>query len=301
MMNMQEINSRVLSNGMTRLEWFKKLDIGQNPVPCEGNFRRILDVPFGTESDRQKYDVYMPVEPGVYPTIFRVHGGGWFTGHRSDRNMKRYAKFAEHGYVVISVGYRIGNEAVFPGPVEDVWNGICHALERAEEYGIDKTRISVTAGSAGTSIAALLAVQHPDVIKGAVLEASILNFQDMRKYFQMLGRERKAYFYPDQDTSIEALYLGGSTEQVPEIVAQATPANFITADAPCFMLCHGLEDVTTPYLQSVEFARALCAATGDDNRAEVVLLPNTAHGYNHLWNDPKLFDWKLDFLKRHGL
>lgn len=60
-MNMQEINARVLSNGMTRLDWFKKLDIGQNPVPCEGNFRTILDVPFGTDSDRQKYDVYMPM------------------------------------------------------------------------------------------------------------------------------------------------------------------------------------------------------------------------------------------------
>ena len=65
------------------------------------------------------------------------------------------------------------------------------------------------------------------------------------------------------------------------------------------MLCHGLNDVTTPYLQSVEFARTLCKATGDNNRAEVVLLPGTAHGYTHLWNDPKLFDWKLDFLKRH--
>ena len=105
-MNMQEINAKVLSNGMTRLEWFKKLDIGQNPVPCEGHFRKILDVPFGSDSDRQKYDVYMPMEPGVYPTIFRIHGGGWFTGHRSDKNMARYAKFAEHGYVVISIGYR---------------------------------------------------------------------------------------------------------------------------------------------------------------------------------------------------
>lgn len=300
-MNMQEINARVLSNGMTRLDWFKKLDIGQNPVPCEGNFRTILDVPFGTDSDRQKYDVYMPMEPGVYPTIIRVHGGGWFTGHRSDKNMKRYAQFVEHGYVVISIGYRLGNETVFPGPVEDVWNGICQALEHAEEYGIDKTRISITAGSAGTSISALLAMQHPDVIKAAVLEASILDFANMRKHFQMLCRERKPYFYPDEDTAIEALYLGGSTEQVPEIVAQATPANFITENAPYFMLCHGLEDVVTPYLQSVEFARTLGTATGDDNRAEVVLLPGTAHGYNHLWNDPKLLQWKLDFLKRHGL
>ena len=300
-MNMQEINARVLSNGMTRLDWFKKLDIGQNPVIHEGNFRSILDVPFGTESDRQKYDVYMPVEPGVYPTIFRVHGGGWFTGHRSDKNMKRYLQFVEHGYVVISIGYRLANEAVFPGPVEDVWNGICQALEHAQEYGIDKDRISITAGSAGTAISALLAVQHPDVIKAAVLEASILNFKDMRKYFQMLERQRKAYYYPDEDLGIEAMYLGGSTEQIPEIVEQATPANFITENAPYFMLCHGLEDVTTPYLQSVEFARTLCTATGDDNRAEVVLLPGTAHAYQHLWNDPKLLDWKLDFLKRHGL
>ena len=298
-MNMNERNAQVLSNGMTRNELFKSLDIGQNPIPCEGNFRKILDVPFGTESDRQKYDVYMPMEPGVYPTIFRIHGGGWFTGHRSDKNMIRYAKFAEHGYVVISIGYRLANETVFPGPVEDVWNGIQLALEHAEEYGIDKNRISVTAGSAGTSIAALLAVQHPDLIKAAVLEASILDFENMRTHFEMLHRERKSYYYPDEDTSIEALYLGGSTLQIPEIVKQATPANFIDENCPYFMLCHGLEDVTTPYLQSVEFARTVCKATADNNRAEVALLPGTPHSYTKLWNDPKLFDWKLDFLKRH--
>ena len=298
-MNMQQINGRVLSNGKVRLDWWTELNVAQDPVPCQVKARKILDVPYGTDSDRQCYDVYMPETPGVYPTIFRVHGGGWFTGHRSDKNMIRYAKLAEHGYVVISVGYRLANETVFPGPVEDVWNGIQAALAKAEEYGIDKDRIGITAGSAGTAISALLALQHPDVIKAAILEASILDMANMRSHFERQGSARKVYFYPDEDTSIEALYLGGSVLELPGVVAQATPANFITKDAPYFMLCHGLEDTVTPYLQSVEFARTLCKATGDDNRAEVVLLPNTNHGYAHLWNDPKLFDWKLDFLKRH--
>jgi acetyl esterase/lipase len=211
--------------------------------------------------------------------------------------MKRYAKFVEHGYVVISVGYRIGNEAVFPGPVEDVWNGICHALERAEEYGIDKNRISVTAGSAGTSIAALLAVQHPDVIKAAVLEASILNFQDMRKYFQMLGRERKAYFYPDEDTSIEALFMGGSTLELPDVAKECNPSNHLTPDCPKFLLIHGLVDVDTPYPQSINFARQIREFTGDNTRAELVLLAETGHD-NGRYDDPSTFETQLDFLKR---
>lgn len=298
-MDMNEINARVLSNGMTREAWFAKMKIVQEPVPCEGNFRRILNVPFGNESDRQKYDVYMPMEPGVYPVIFRAHGGGWFTGDRSDKNMPRYANVVEHGYVVISVGYRLGDEAVFPGPAEDVWNGIQHALAHAEEYGIDPDRVAVTAGSAGTSITSLLAVQHPNVIKAAIFEAAILDVAAMRQHFEMLGSKRSSFDYPDEDTSIEAFYLGGSTQEVPEIVQQATPANFLTQDAPYFMLCHGLEDTTTPYLQSVEFARKVCKITGDNNRAEVVLLPGTGHGYSFLWNDPKLLTWKLDFLKRH--
>ena len=298
-MNMQEMNARVLSNGMTRLDWWTRLNIGQDPVPCPVNARKILDVPYGTDSERQCYDVYMPETPGVYPTIFRVHGGGWFTGHRRDKNMIRYAKLAEHGYVVVSIGYRLANETVFPGPVEDVWNGIQAALAKADEYGIDKDRIGIAAGSAGTSISALLALQHPDVIKAAILEASILDFKAVRSHFERQGSARKVYFYPDEDIGIEALYLGGSVLELPEVAEAATPANFITENAPYFMLCHGLEDTTTPYLQSVEFARTLCKATGDDNRAEVVLLPNTNHGYTHLWNDPKLLDWKLDFLKRH--
>ena len=106
-MDMQKRNEMIMSNGMTRLEWFKKLDIGQNARPFEGDFRKIADVAYGTESDRQMYDVYMPTEPGVYPVIFRVHGGGWYTGHRCDVGMKGAAEHTKRGYVVVSVGYRL--------------------------------------------------------------------------------------------------------------------------------------------------------------------------------------------------
>ena len=150
-MNMQEINARVLSNGMTRLDWWTKLNIGQDPVPCEVNARKILDVPFGTDSDRQKYDVYMPNEPGVYPTIFRVHGGGWFTGDRSDHGLSLCLPYIAHGFTVITIGYRLADEGVYPDPVDDVCKALEQILDRAEEYRIDKTRLAMQAGSAGTA------------------------------------------------------------------------------------------------------------------------------------------------------
>ncbi len=297
-MNIAELNKVRLQNGLTRLEHIEKLGGSQGPTSCEGNFRKVLDIPYGNASQRQRYDVYMPIEPGVYPVIFRVHGGGWFGGDRSDKNMGRYAVFAEHGYVVVSIGYRLADEAVFPQPVEDVWMGMQAALSRAEEFGMDIGRISVTAGSAGTAIATLLAVQHPELIRAAVLEASIVDIANISTHFEMLRRERKVFDCPEKDTSIEALYLGGKLADVGMQVEKATPANFITADCPRFLLCHGLEDEITPYLQSVEFARTLCRATGDNNRAELLLLPGTYHGYTKLWNDPQVLVRKLDFLQR---
>ena len=62
-------------------------------------------------------------------------------------------------------------------------------------------------------------------------------------------------------------------------------------------MIHGLEDVDTPYLQSVEFTEAVRSRSGDPARAELVLLPETGHD-NGRYDDPSTYELELDFLRR---
>ena len=130
-----------------------------------------------------------------------------------------------------------------------------------------------------------------------ILRCAILDFANIRPQYEAIGLERERFTYPDQDTSIEALFMGGSTLELPEVAWQCNPANHLTPDCPKFLLIHGLVDVDTPYPQSINFAKAIREVTGDNSRAELVLLAETGHD-NGRYDDPSTFETQLDFLKR---
>jgi len=298
-MTIQEVNAKTLSNGMNRKDYFDSVVdwYSQGAMEFNGHFIKKLDIPYDTVSDRQKYDVYMPIKPGLYPTVILVHGGGWFTGDRSDFGLSLCLPYIAHGFTVVTIGYRLADEAVYPDPVNDVCKAMQQIFHHAEEYRIDVNRVAMQAGSAGTTIAALAALRNPDLIKSVILRCAILDFKNIRPQYEEIGLQRERFKYPDEDTSIEALFMGGSTLELPDVADQCNPANHLSADCPNFLLIHGLVDVDTPYQQSIQFARAIREVSGDNSRAELVLLAETGHD-NGRYDDPSTFETQLDFLKR---
>ena len=298
-MTIQEANAKTLSNGMNRKDYFDSVVdwYSQGPMEYNGYFDKIVNIPYDTVSDRQKYDVYMHKYPSLHPTLILVHGGGWFTGDRSDFGLSGVLPYIAHGFNVVTIGYRLADEGVYPDPVDDVCKALEQILDRAEEYRIDKTRLAMQAGSAGTVIAALAALRRKDVIKSVILRCSILDFVGIRPQFEAIGLERERFKYPDEDTSIEALFMGGSTLELPDVAKDCNPSNHLTPDCPQFLLVHGMVDVDTPYQQSIDFANNIRAVSGDVDRAQLVLLPETGHD-NGLYDAPSTFETQLNFLKR---
>lgn len=70
--------------------------------------------------------------------------------------------FAEAGFVVASVEYRTGNEAIYPAPLCDAKAAIRFLRAHAGDYCIDPERIVSAGESAGGAIACLLGVTGED-------------------------------------------------------------------------------------------------------------------------------------------
>jgi len=287
--------NKKLSNGKTWLEYIYALrnsyDQPAVAYPAE-NRSQWLDIPYGADSERQKLNIYTPLSKGPFPIIFLVHGGGWYTGDRSDRWLSCGLPFVQHGFALVSIGYRLADEAVFPEPVEDVLKGIEYIEANGAEYRLDTARMGITGGSAGANIAAHACLWRKG-IKAAQLGCAPLDFAKYKEQYAT-GLSRVQSPYPEDDTSYESMFLGGSILELPEACRRANPANYLQKDAPYFLLIHGTGDLVVPCRQSIDFAEEVKRITGDEARAELILIEGGDHD-----SPADFFEPRLKFFKRY--
>ncbi len=114
---------------------------------------------------RASLDVFRPEgREGKLPLFVYIHGGGFVSGLRPNRRFYCY-NWAEEGFVAANIGYDYALAAVHPDHIRQVFKGIEFVLERAEEFGIDTSRVVVAGDSAGAYLAALVGAvaSHPEL------------------------------------------------------------------------------------------------------------------------------------------
>lgn len=89
-------------------------------VPPEG-YRFDRDLAYGQESHVQRLDILYPVRMDVpRPAVVLIHGGGWHSGQKDGpKTFGLMCRLVEAGYVALSIGYRLADEAPFPAAVDD--------------------------------------------------------------------------------------------------------------------------------------------------------------------------------------
>ncbi len=92
------------------------------------------------------------------PAIIVLPGGA-FT-FLSDREAEPVAlTFAREGFHTFVLSYSIGDDSVFPNPLDDVSGAIWTVRQRAEAWGIEADQIALMGFSAGACVAAMSATQ----------------------------------------------------------------------------------------------------------------------------------------------
>lgn len=111
-------------------------------------------------------DLYLPQGVGgKAPVIVFLHGGGWSGGTRTTGpDFKRF--FAQDGFAMASIEYRLTPSIAFPSNVEDVKTAVRWLRANANAYGLDAQRIGFWGTSAGATLACLAALSPGEMFEG---------------------------------------------------------------------------------------------------------------------------------------
>jgi acetyl esterase/lipase len=147
------------------------------------------DIAYGPDP-RHRLDLYLPEGAVAKPrkTIVFIHGGGWRRGNK-DRYHFVGRAFAEAGYVVVLINYRLYPQVRFPAFVEDAARAVAWVHANVRRYGGDPERIFLIGHSAGAHIAALLALD-PHYLDAAGVPRSAID--------GMIGLAGPYVFHPER-------------------------------------------------------------------------------------------------------
>jgi len=225
----------------------------------------LLDLPYvdGGKAS-QRLDLFIPAalsKPA--PLLVWIHGGGWREGDKRGHPMRA---FAEHGFAIASINYRLTGEAVFPAQIDDVRAALKWLRAHATEYGYDSNRIGIIGHSAGGHLSALLGVSS--LGDQAVQAVCVLSGPcDMQAMVE-------AAIDPKRRTAMESLF-GTPLKDKTALIRSASPITQITRGSPPFLILHGEQDEVVPAALAQRFHEAL--STQPMHPSLLIVLPKTSH------------------------
>lgn len=123
---------------------------------------RIDDLPYGPHGRANLLDLYRSRTPRpAKGVLIQLHGGGFFSGHKSKEARLLMERFAADGWLCLSANYRL-RPAAFPDQVIDAKRAIAWARAHAADYGGDAGTVALVGGSAGSHVAVICALTGND-------------------------------------------------------------------------------------------------------------------------------------------
>jgi dipeptidyl aminopeptidase/acylaminoacyl peptidase len=217
------------------------------------------------------------------PGIIFVHGGpprqmllGW---HYMDYYSNSYAVnqyLADHGYVVLSVNYRLGigyghsfhhpDRAGRAGAAEyqDVLAGAKYLQKQGD---VDPARIGIWGGSYGGYLTAMGLARNSEIFRAGV------DLHGVHDWSSFLGRQLEKQ---------PRRYEKGDTEEAMKVAFQSSPIAAIGGWNSPVLLIQGDDDRNVNFGQTIDLARRL-----EERHAgfEQLVIPNEIHGFLrwHSW------------------
>ena len=264
-----------------------------------------LDITYASVKGRALVlDVYAPEQKPEQPipVIVWVHGGGWKGGSKD--GVGRSLPILQHGYGLVSVGYRLSGEAIFPAAITDVKAAMRWVRSNAARYGFDPNRLGAWGSSAGGHLVALLGTAHDVAEWDSIHEENngvssrpnaVCNWFGPTDFLRM--NDFPGRIDHDAPDSPESRFVGGPIQEHSGTAQRANPISYVTSDDPPMLHMHGEKDQSVPYNQS-ELLHAALKKAGVDTTLHMVR--NADHGFRNMEGDTpeSLIDRVVEFFSR---
>ena len=154
-------------------------EFNANP-PVVGAYHEAVQLKAGLTAD-----IAVPKGSGPHPVVIYIHGGAWTLGSPATHR-KLVKQFAEAGYLTIAPDYRLAPENPFPAGFDDCVFTAHWAVENANRYGGDASRMAMGGDSAGGNLTAavlpaLASSQRAPKFKAAILIYGAFDFAGLVK------------------------------------------------------------------------------------------------------------------------
>jgi acetyl esterase/lipase len=245
--------------------------------------RVIRNLRYAEHGKRGLLDLYLPRNRPVEnaPVLIQVHGGGWHIGEKEQQGVPLMTQMAAAGWICIAINYRLSPRAQWPDHLVDVKAAIAWARENVASYGGDPSFIALTGGSAGGHLVALAALTPNDPAYQPGFEDADTTVQACVPHYgvyDLAGASGRKAALLMRDQFLAPRLFRADPAASPEVFERASPYLQVNADAPPFLVIHGVNDT----LVSVDQARDFVAALRGVSKQHVLYaeLKGTQHAFD---------------------
>ncbi|MGN0447047.1 MAG: alpha/beta hydrolase [Acutalibacteraceae bacterium] len=214
------------------------------------------DIAYGSVSQNQKVDVYLPKEaPQNAGLIFYIHGGAWISGDKDEAKDSCVNIARGYKYVTATMNYRlITEDATYLEMLDDITAALNTVKETASKNGVNITSCALIGASAGAHLAMLYAYKcgesSPIPISFVASLSGPTNLADENFY-----KDPGLAQYLGAVAGVENMTAENYKLYLPALAA-ASPLTF-AANAVPTIICHGDSDQIVPYSNAVDLDNAL--------------------------------------------
>lgn len=226
-----------------------------NSIAPDDGFEARNGVSYG-HHDRQKLDVYTPLDPVPdAPVIVFFYGGSWRNGERGKYRFVGQA-LSDIGYTTVIPDYRLYPEVRYPEFVEDGAAAVAWVEKNLTQAA---QGIVLIGHSAGAHLAALVVLDERYLDSVQIDQSSIIG---------MIGLAGPYAFEPQNFRRFRDIF---ATAEPPEV---SQPIHYARGDAPPLLLIHGDDDTTVLPAHSELLEQLIRAKNG---RVEKIDLQDVGH------------------------
>jgi acetyl esterase/lipase len=198
------------------------------------------DVPYGPHGTSNHLDIWAAkdvarVEPA--PVLVPIPGGGYVAGNKRGQACSLMTHLADHGWLCVSLNYRLAPKAPWPAPIVDVKRALAWVRANIAEYGGDPGFVAVTGGSAGAQLAALAALTPGDLAFQPGFEEANASVQAAVPFYVVYDWTPPATWPAMQAYLVQFGIMRRPYAEDAEPYEAASPARRIGAAPPPFSPC----------------------------------------------------------------